>query len=281
MNACMHECVHAYIQVHVHIGTLGALTCQGPRGGHGGGSCEGGPSPGVLSISLHFEIRRYTHIYTYTYIYIHIHIHIHMYIYRTNCTHTHIYICIHIWVPVYPPPAFCDISKSHELRQFRVRGLGYMSLGFRLPNFQISQIVLAHLGWDYFGNWEIGKYVTVTISQWAEIFWEIGKLESTYLYRFPNFPISQIVLSQMGWGLLGDWEIGKSVPPAISQFPNFPNRAGPFALGLFGKLGNRGSMYPFPNFPTSQIVLAHLGWDYSGNWEIGKYVPVTISQFPK
>ena len=68
----------------------------------------------------------------------------------------------------YIPPAFCDISKSHELRQFRVKGLGYMSLGFRLPNFPISQIVLGHLGWDYLGNWEIGKYVPVIISKFPK-----------------------------------------------------------------------------------------------------------------
>ena len=81
------------------------------------------------------------------------------------------------WAGAYPPPAFCDISKSHELRQFRVKGLGYMSLGFRLPNFPLSQIVLAHLGWGLLGNWEIGTYVPVI---------------------FPNFPISQIVPNQMG-----------------------------------------------------------------------------------
>ena len=36
------------------------------------------------------------------------------------CTYIHIYI----WVTVYGPPAFRDISKLHELRQFRVKGLG-------------------------------------------------------------------------------------------------------------------------------------------------------------
>ena len=191
------------------------------------------------------------------------------------------------------PPAFCDISKSHELRQFRVKGLCYMSLGFRLltnfPNragpsglvsfgklgnwkictcnhFPISQIVLAHLGWGLLGNWPISQIVLAhlgwclsgnwklctsshfpisrpiwagvfwelgnrkictcnhfPISQfpkscwpiWAGVFWEIGKLENTC----NHFPISQIVLSQMGWGLLGNWEIGKHVPQAISQFP--------------------------------------------------------------
>ena len=67
-------------------------------------------------------------------------------------TSVYIYIYIYIWVTVYLAPAFCDISKSHELKQFRVQGLGYMSLGFRLPNFPISRIVLAHLGWGLLGK---------------------------------------------------------------------------------------------------------------------------------
>ena len=87
--------------------------------------------------------------------------------------HTHIYICTYVYMGNgISPPAFCDISKSHELRQFRVKGLGYTSLGFRLPNFPISQIVLGHLGWDYLGNWEV--------------------------CTCNHFTISQIVLSQMG-----------------------------------------------------------------------------------
>ena len=124
------------------------------------------------------------------YIYIYIYIFTqHIY---TTCIYTFIFGLGHI------PPAFCDISKSHELKQFRVKGLGYMSLGFRLPNFSnsagpsglgllgklgnwevctstdfpISQIVLGHLGWDYLGNWEV--------------------------CTCNHFPISQIVLSQMG-----------------------------------------------------------------------------------
>ena len=86
-----------------------------------------------------------------------------------------------------------------------------MSLGLRVPNFPISQIMLGHLGWDFLGNLEIGKYIPL--------------------------PISQIVLGQMGWGLSGNWEIGKHIPLPIPQFPNFPNGAGPSELGLFGKLG--------------------------------------------
>ena len=70
------------------------------------------------------------------------------------------------------PPAFCDISKPHELRQFRVRGLGYMSLGFRLPNFPNSA---GPSGLGSFGNLGI---------------WEVCTCN--------HFPISQIVLSQRG-----------------------------------------------------------------------------------
>ena len=61
--------------------------------------------------------------------------------------HMHKYICIYIYVDyqhhfikrerylrmyIYmgngiSPPAFCDVSRSHELKQFKVKGLGYMS----------------------------------------------------------------------------------------------------------------------------------------------------------
>ena len=99
------------------------------------------------------------------------------------------------------PPAFCDISKSHELRQFRVKGLGYMSLGFRLPNFPIPQIRLGHLGWDYLGNWEIGKYVPVVISQ------------------FPNFPNRAGPSGLGSFGKLGNWEVCTSTDFPIPQFP--------------------------------------------------------------
>ena len=76
-----------------------------------------------------------------------------------------------------------------------------MSLGFRLPNFPISQIVLAHLGWDYFGNWEIGKYVAVVISQ------------------FPNFPNSAELDGLRSFGKVGNWEVHTSTDFPISQFP--------------------------------------------------------------
>ena len=125
------------------------------------------------------------------------------------------------------PPAFRDISKSHELGQFTVKGLGCMSLGFRLRNFPISQMVLGHLGWDYLGNWEIGKHVPVIISQFPNFpnhaepdgLGSFGKLGNLYLQPFPSFPISQIVLAHLGWGLFGNWEVGKYVPVTISQFP--------------------------------------------------------------
>ena len=46
------------------------------------------------------------------------------------------------------------------------------------------------------------------------------------------------MLSQMGWGLLGNKEMGKYVPVTSSQFPKFPKSAGSSGLGSFGKLGN-------------------------------------------
>ena len=92
---------------------------------------------------------------TYSYMYVYVYVYISMSLSESAYIYIYTYVYIYIWVTVYPPPAFCDISKSHELRQFRANGLGYMSLRFRLRNFPISQIVLAHLGWDYLGNWEV------------------------------------------------------------------------------------------------------------------------------
>ena len=147
------------------------------------------------------------------------------------------------------------------------------------PNFPISQIVLAHLGWCLLGNWEIGKYVPVTISQFPNFpnraepdgLRSFGKLGNLYLQPFPNFPISQIVLAHLGWCLLGNWEIGKSVPVTISQFPNFPNRAEPDGLVSFGKLGNweicTSSHFPISQFPKScWPIWAGVFWEI---WQLG------------
>ena len=124
-----------------------------------------------------------------------------------------------------------------------------MSLGFGLPNFPVSQIVLGHLGWDLLGNWEFGKYVPVIISQFPNFpngagpsgLRSFGKLGNWEVCTCNHFPISQIVLLgnweieyQMGWDLLRNREIGKYVPQAISQFPK---SAKPNGLGSFGKLG--------------------------------------------
>ena len=73
-----------------------------------------------------------------------------------------------------------------------------MSLGFRLPNFPISQIGLGHLGWEYLGNWEIGKYIPLQISQ------------------FPNFPNSAEPDGLRSFGKLGNLYLK---PFPISQFP--------------------------------------------------------------
>ena len=91
-----------------------------------------------------------------------------LYFYLHIRKYAHPYIYIYMGNGI-SPPAFCDISKSHELRQFRVKGLGYMSLGFRLPNFPIFQIVLGHLGWDYLGNWEVHTSTDFPISQFPKL----------------------------------------------------------------------------------------------------------------
>ena len=171
------------------------------------------------------------------------------------------------------PLACCDISKSHELKQFRVKGLGYMSLGFRLPNFPISQIVLAHLGWGLLGNLEIGKYVPVPISQFPNFpnraepdgLRSFGKLGNLYLQPFPNFP--KKISAHLAQHDLGNWEIGKWVQVHTSQFPK---RSQPIWLSTIWeiwKLGN-GYRYILPNFPISQKTPAR--WASTTIWEIGK-----------
>ena len=85
-----------------------------------------------------------------------------------NQKHTPLWNYVYIWVTVYPPPAFCDISKSHELRQFRVKGLGYMSLGFRLPSFPNFPNRAGPSGLGLFGklgNWEVHTSTDFPISQ--------------------------------------------------------------------------------------------------------------------
>ena len=79
-----------------------------------------------------------------------------------------VYIYIYIWAGAYPPLHFLTFPNLIELKQFRVKGLGYMSLGFRLPNFPISQIGLGHLGWDYLGNWEVHTSTDFPISQFPK-----------------------------------------------------------------------------------------------------------------
>ena len=101
-----------------------------------------------------------------------------------------------------------------------------MSLGFRLPNFLISQIVLAHLSWGLLGNWEIGKYVPVTISQ------------------FPNFPNRAELHGLRSFAKLGNWEICTSSHFPISQFPK---SCWPIWAGVFWEIGKWIGRYLFIN----------------------------------
>ena len=62
--------------------------------------------------------------------YMHAYTYIYMYICMYNIPmHIYIYMCMGNGIS---PPAFRDISKFHELRQFRVKGLGYMSSGLKV-----------------------------------------------------------------------------------------------------------------------------------------------------
>ena len=76
-----------------------------------------------------------------------------------TCTHIHIHI-IYIYIIMgrgISPPAFRDIFKFHELRQFRVKGLGYigyMSSGLRVPNFPNSAEPDGLRPFGNLGNWE-------------------------------------------------------------------------------------------------------------------------------
>ena len=173
------------------------------------------------------------------------------------------------------------------------------------------------MGQHDLGNWEVGKWLEVQISQfpnfpkdlspsgsarfgklgngyryilpnfpkrhqprWASTIWEIGKLENGLRYRFPNFPISQKISAHLAQHDLGNWEMVTGTYFPISQFPKRPQPRWDSTIWEIGKLGN-GWRYRFPNFPISQKISAHLAQHDLGNWEMvtGTYFP--ISQVPK
>ena len=157
-------------------------------------TCQAGTTDGAFVCWVpRATVCRYNNVHASRYVYIQtcLCMHIYMYMYISH-SYTYIYMGNGI-----SPPAFCDISKSHEPRQFRVKGLGYMSLGFRLPNFPISQTSQSAISQFPKSCWPI----------WAGIIWEIGKLANGLRYRFPNFPISQIIPAQMSQHALGNWEM--------------------------------------------------------------------------
>ena len=133
---------------------------------------------------------------------------------------------------------------------------GKLGKRYIFPNFPKSP---AQMGQHDLGNWEIGKWLEVHISQ------------------FPNFP--KKTPAQMGQHDLRNWEIGKWLEVHIFQFPNFPKDTSPDGPARFEKLGN-GLRYIFPNFPISQKTPAQMGQHDLGNWEIGKWLEVHIFQFP-
>ena len=86
-----------------------------------------------------------------------------------------------------------------------------MRLGLRAPNFPISRTVLGHLGSDFVGTWETGKYIPLQIMNSAE------------------------PCGLGSFGKLGNWEVQSS-----SQFPK---KCWPIWAGVFWEIGKLGSMY--------------------------------------
>ena len=94
---------------------------------------------------------------------------------------------------------------------------------------------------------------------------------------FPKFLISQMPPVHVAKHNLGNWEMARGTYFPISQFPKRPQPRWASTIWEIGKLGN-GYRYIFPNFPNDP---AHLAQHYLGNWEIGKWLQVHMSQFPK
>ena len=93
----------------------------------------------------------------------------------------------HVCICIYPP-------QFHELR---VKGLGYMNLEIRVPNFPNSA-----------GPSRLGL---------------VGKLGNWEVCTSTNFPISQIVLGHLAGSFrkLGNWEVPTSTNFPISRFPKW------------------------------------------------------------
>ena len=123
-------------------------------------------------------------------------------------------------------------------------------------NFPVSQKTPAHMAQHDLGNWEMAS--------------------GTY------FPISQMTPAHLALYYLGNWEMVTGTYFPISQFPKRPQ---PIWLSTIWEIGKwemaTGTLYILPNFPTSQKISAHLAQHYLGHWEIGKWLQVHTSQFPK
>ena len=180
----------------------------------------------------------------------------------------------------------------------QMKGLGYMSLGFRLPNFPISQIGLGHLGWDYLGNWEIGKYVPVTISQLGSLCLKIitrvldkvtiiisitivrvtithdGQHQSCFASHTSTTVALKLVFCQIQIQEIGKWPNF----PTRYILPNFPKDLSPSQHDLGNWEMVTGTYFPISQLPKSP---AQMGQHDLGNWEIAGGTDFPISQFPK
>ena len=142
------------------------------------------------------------------------------------------------------------------------------------PNFPLSRKTPAQMGQHELGNWEIGKWLEVQISQfpkrsqpiWLSTIWEIGKFGNGWRYRFPNFPSSQKTPAQMGQHDLRNWEIGKWLEVQISQFPK---RSQPIWLSTIWEIGKWLQVHTsqFLNFPNNPSPDGPARFGKLGNWE--------------
>ena len=117
---------------------------------------------------------------------------------------------------------------------FRVKELGYKSLGQRVPNFPNSA-----------GQHGLGSF---------------GKIGNLEIYTSSNVEMSPFHKSCWATWAGVIWEIGKSIPLAISQVPK---SCWAIWAGVIWEIGN---VYLF-QFRWAN--LGHMGWGHLGNWDLG------------
>ena len=187
-------------------------------------------------------------------------------------------------IPNFPnDPSPCGQARFGKL------GVCQMARGSYCP---ISKMTPTHMAQHDLGNWEIGNWLGVLVSQMTPAHVAalgkfgsllkihisqfpsfpndrspsgalLGKLGNGYRYILPNFPFSMFPKdhSPDGPALFGKLENGYRY--ILLNIPRDPSPDGP---AQFEKLGN-SYRYIFPNFPISQKTPAQMSQHYLGNWE--------------